>query len=211
MTVAADELDRIVTVPNVLTVGRIALLVGFCLLLFFWNERIPADLLLAATGVTDFLDGYVARRFNQVSKLGKILDPTADRIVLTTAILSITVYGAVPGWFTGVVLAREVGVSLAVLALIALGSPPLEVSWLGKAGTFGMLIAFPLFLLGDGVGTADRVVRVVAWVLALPAVAASFAAVAGYAPAALSALRTRREGDGRVEPTESGSTGRASV
>ncbi len=201
MPPAETETDRVLTVPNALTLARIGLLVGFCLLLFVSNARIAADALLAGTGVTDFLDGYVARRFHQVSRLGKILDPTADRMVLTTAILSITVYGAVPWWLTAVVLIREVGVSVAVLVLVALGAPTLEVSFLGKAGTFGMLVAFPLFLLGDGAGAGAHAVALAAWVLVAPSLAASFAAAAGYAPAALGALRARRDAAVSVEAT----------
>ena len=72
-------------------------------------------------GVTDFLDGYVARRLHQVSTLGKVLDPTADRLVLVTGVIAIAVYGAVPGWLAGVVLGRELLVSVAVLVLAALG------------------------------------------------------------------------------------------
>ncbi len=100
-------------------------------------------------GVTDFLDGYLARRFHQVSTLGKVLDPVADRLVLVTGILAITVYGAVPAWLAGVVLGRELVVSLAVLALAAMGARRIDVLWVGKAGTFGLLCCFPLFLLGD--------------------------------------------------------------
>ena len=108
------DLDRIWTLPNVISISRIVLLGVFCLLLFAWDERIAATVELMVVGVTDFLDGYLARRFHQVSNLGKVLDPVADRVVLVTGVISIAVYGAVPGWLAGIVLGREVMVSVAV-------------------------------------------------------------------------------------------------
>lgn len=172
------------TVANLLTVARIALLAGFCAVLFGPGDRVPADFLLAATGVTDFLDGYVARHFDQVTTLGKVLDPLADRLVIATAVIAITVYGAVPIWLAVVVLVRELGVSIAAMVLAALGAPRFEVSWFGKAGAFGLFVSFPLFLLGDGPGPASTAVRVLAWVLVVPSLAFAFAAVAAYLPAA---------------------------
>lgn len=189
-------LDRIWTIPNLLSVGRLGLLVVFCWLLFGAHQRIAADIVLAVAGSTDFVDGYVARRFNQVTTLGKILDPTADRIVLATGVISIAVFGAVPWWLAGVVLGREVAVSLAVLVLAALGARRIDVLWIGKAGTFGLLVCFPLFLLSYSTSGWAHVVRDVTWVLVVPALALSFAAAVAYVPVARRALAERRDGGG---------------
>ena len=89
------------------------------------------------TGITDFLDGYIARHRDQVTTLGKIIDPTVDRIVLVTAIISVAVFGVVPIWLAVLVVGREAVVGGTVLVLAALGAVLIDVSWFGKAGTFG--------------------------------------------------------------------------
>jgi cardiolipin synthase len=196
-------LDRVLTLPNVISLARILLLVLFCWLLFGPNRRVPATIVLMVIGATDFLDGYLARRFHQVSTLGKVLDPVADRLVLVTGILAITVYGAVPAWLAGVVLGRELVVSLAVLALAAMGARRIDVLWVGKAGTFGLLCCFPLFLLGDQRATWARVLTDVTWVAVVPALILSFVAAAAYVPLARRALEERRPGPARHEPVTS--------
>lgn len=189
--VGAAGLDRVWTVPNLLSVLRIGLLALFAWLLLGAGARVLATVVLVLTGATDFLDGYVARRFGQVTTLGKVIDPTADRIVLGTAVVVITVYGATPAWLAGLVLGREALVSLAVLVLAALGAPRIDVVWLGKAGTFGLMGCFPLLLLGDARAAWAQDVREVAWVLLVPALALSFAAAVAYVPLARRALSTR--------------------
>ncbi len=191
-TESAEGLDRIVTVPNLLSVGRLVLVAVFVWLLFGPDDRVAACIVLAVAGVTDFVDGYIARRFNQVSTLGKVLDPTADRVVLATGVISIAVYGAVPGWLAGVVLAREVLVSGAVLLLASLGAPRIDVLWVGKAGTFGLMVCFPLFLLTDTSGTWAHVLRVMTWIGVVPALALSFYAAVSYVPLARRALADQR-------------------
>jgi cardiolipin synthase len=185
-------LDRIWTIPNLLSVGRLLLLGLFAWLLFGEHEQVAATIVLMVTGTTDFLDGYVARRLHQVTTLGKVLDPTADRIVLVTGVIVIAAYGAVPWWLAGVVLGRELLVSVAVLALAAMGAPRIDVLWVGKAGTFGLMGCFPLFLLGDSTAGWARVLHDVTWVLLVPALAFSFTAAVAYIPLARRALAERR-------------------
>ncbi|MGO9560453.1 MAG: CDP-alcohol phosphatidyltransferase family protein [Acidimicrobiales bacterium] len=188
---AGDGLDRIWTIPNLLSFGRLVLVAAFVWLLFGDHARVAAVVVLAVAGATDFVDGYVARRFNQVSTLGKVLDPTADRIVLGTGVIAIAVYGAVPGWLAGVVIGREVLVSAAVLALAALGAKRIDVLWVGKAGTFGLMFCFPSFLLSYGGASWEHVLRDVTWVLLVPALGLSFVAAASYVPLARKALAER--------------------
>src|SRR5918994_6504434 len=99
--------DRILTVPNVITVVRLCMLPVFLWLLFAKDDRANAAWLLAFLGTTDFLDGYIARHFHQVSDLGKILDPVADRLLLFVGVGGILVDGSVPTWFAIAVLVRE--------------------------------------------------------------------------------------------------------
>jgi cardiolipin synthase (CMP-forming) len=192
-TPAADEagLDRIWTIPNLLSLARIGLLVVFCWLLFRDHERVAATVVLMVTGTTDFLDGFVARRLHQVTTLGKVLDPTADRIVLATSVIAVAAYGAVPWWLAGVVLGREILVSGAVLALAALGARRIDVLWAGKVGTFGLLVCFPSFLLSDTHAHWASVLHDIAWGLMVPALAFSFAAAVSYVPIARRVLAER--------------------
>ncbi|MGA3215048.1 MAG: CDP-alcohol phosphatidyltransferase family protein [Acidimicrobiales bacterium] len=197
------NLDRVLTVPNAISLARILLLGLFCWLLIGPDQRITATVVLMVVGVTDFLDGYLARRFHQVSTLGKVLDPIADRLVLVTAVLAITVYGAVPVWLAVVVLGRELLVSLAVMGLAALKAPRIDVVWFGKAGTFGLMCCFPLFLLGDETATWARVLTDVTWVALVPALIFGFAAAVAYVPRARNALEERRSAQARHEPVAS--------
>jgi len=189
---AGDGMDRIWTVPNLLSVGRLALLCGFVVLLFDARERVAAAALLAVAGVTDFLDGFLARRLNQVTTIGKILDPTVDRIVLGTAVIAMVVYGAAPVWLVALVLGREALVSIAVLVLAALGARRLDVLFIGKAGTLGLMVSFPLLLAGHGPGSLARAVSDLAWVLLVPSLACSLIAAAAYVPLARRALAEGR-------------------
>ena len=198
------EEDRVLTVPNLISLARIILLGVFCWLLFGPDLRIQATVVLMVVGVTDFLDGYIARRFHQVSTLGKVLDPVADRLVLVTAVIAIAVYGAVPGWLAGLVLGRELAVSVAVLVLAALGAKRIDVLWVGKAGTFGLFCCFPFFLLGDEDASWAHVLTDVTWVAVVPALILSFVAAGAYVPLARQALAERRaEGPAQHEPVAS--------
>ncbi len=191
---AADDgqgLERIWTVPNLLSVGRLGLVACSLWLLFGEGERIAAFAMLALAGITDFVDGYVARRFGQVTTLGKVLDPTADRVVLGATVVAIAVYGAVPAWLAVVVLVRELVVSLAVVLLAAAGAPRIDVLFVGKAGTFGLMCCFPLFLLADGPGALAHGIAIATWVLLVPALALSLAAAVSYVPHARRALQER--------------------
>jgi cardiolipin synthase (CMP-forming) len=186
-----EDLDRVWTLPNLISAARVLLVGLFCWLLFGAGDRIAATVVLMIVGITDFLDGYLARRFHQVSTLGKVLDPVADRLVLVTGVVAITVYGAVPAWLAGVVLGRELLVSVAVVALAALGAKRIDVLWVGKAGTFGLMCCFPLFLLGDEHSSWARVLTDVTWAALVPALAFSLVAAAAYVPLARRALLER--------------------
>lgn len=186
--------DRILTVPNAITVVRLACLPLFLWLLFARDNRHAAAWLLGGLGATDWVDGYVARRFKQVSTVGKVLDPVADRLLLGVGLVAMLIDGSVPRWVAGVTILREVLVSLAVLGLAALGAARIDVQWVGKAGTFCLMFAFPFFLVSEaGVNWAD-IARVLAWAFTAVGIPLSWYAAATYIPLARKALR-----DGRVE------------
>jgi cardiolipin synthase len=187
-----DGLDRILTAPNVITLVRLLCIPLFLWLLFGAHRQTAAAVLLAVLGATDWVDGYVARRYGQVSTFGKVLDPTADRILVGTAVISIMVYGAVPLWFGLATIAREVLVSAMVVLLAALGAARIDVLWVGKAGTFGLMFAYPTFLLGDGTAGWQEPIRIIGWVTGLVGLALAWWAAGSYIGPARRALREGR-------------------
>lgn len=190
---------RILTVPNVISAVRLGCVPVFLWLLFAQEDRLAAASLLALLGATDWVDGWIARRYHQVSTVGKILDPTADRIMLITAILAIAIDGSVPWWFAALALGREVAVACAALVLGALGARRIDVTWWGKAGTFLSMTSFPLFLAGHADWPADDLCLLLAWAVGIPGLVISWYAAAAYLPAAVEALRQGRAA--REHPT----------
>ena len=186
-----DE-DRIVTIPNVISIVRLACVPLFLWLLFGRDDRLAAAWLLAGLGATDWVDGYIARHFHQVSNLGKVLDPTADRIMLAVGVIALMVDGSVPTWVGVLTLVREVLVSAAVLLLAALGARRIDVQWVGKAGTFALMFAYPLFLLSHAGTSVDDPARAAAWFCAIPGLVLSYYAAATYLPLAREALAEGR-------------------
>ena len=187
-----EGLDKILTAPNVITLIRLLCIPLFLWLLFGAHRQSMAAVLLGVLGATDWIDGHVARRYNQVSTLGKILDPAADRILVATAVIAVMVYGAVPLWFGIATIAREVLVSIMVLALAALGSARIDVLWVGKAGTFGLMFAYPAFLLAYGNAGWQVPVHVVAWISGLGGLTLAWIAAASYVAPARTAFRDGR-------------------
>lgn len=196
VTPAAEPLDtaalgRVLTLPNLLSVARLGLLAAFFVTLFADGGRVVAAALLGVAGATDFLDGYIARRFNQVSTIGKMLDPTVDRLVVAGAVVASVVYGAVPLWLAAAVLVRELLTSTMMLVVATLAGRRIDVVFVGKAATFGLMCAIPLLVASYGPGSGWHVVRVVGWVMAIAAFALSCVATASYLPTARRALAGR--------------------
>lgn len=201
MVTGASPADRVLTVPNAISLARLACVPLFLFLLFHHPiHRAAAAFLLGGLGATDWVDGYIARHYGQVSTLGKVLDPTADRVLLGVGVIAILVDGAVPAWIAWVAIVREVAVSVAVLVLAALGARRIDVQWVGKAGTFGLMFAFPLFLGGHAPDLAVAGVhwhheaQVLAWLCAIPGLFLSWYAAFSYVPLARAALREGRVG-----------------
>lgn len=174
MSTNRSGLDRLLTVPNLLSGSRIVLVAVYLYLLFGPNDRIFATYVLATAGTTDFLDGYIARRFDQVTTLGIALDPIADRILLAAAIISMITYGAIPLWIAVIVIVRELTVATTVVYLEHHDHVRLEVSFTGKAAAFGLMIGFPLLLLGHGPGSWTHPLTVATEIALIPALALSY-------------------------------------
>jgi cardiolipin synthase len=189
--------DRLLTVPNLISVGRLLCVPVFLYLLFGRDNRVAGAWLLAGLGATDWVDGYVARHFNQVSALGKILDPTADRILLGVGVVALLIDGSVPVWVGVLAIAREALVAVAAVVLAALGARRIDVTWVGKAGTFGLMFAFPMFLASHSTLSIRDQFGVAAWLCAIPGLVLSYYAAATYVPIARRALREGRVGSNR--------------
>ncbi len=186
--------DNIVTLPNFISILRLCAVPIFVVLLINKDDPLSAAILLSVLGATDWVDGWVARRFNQISELGKILDPTADRIMFLVAVFSMLIDGSVPVWFGVLTLIREGVVAIAALILGGLGARALTVTWIGKTSSFGLMFAFPLFLFSTAVhGTQSSIYEVLAYVIGLPSLLLHFWAAFGYIPLARAALRDHRE------------------
>jgi len=193
----ADE-SRILTLPNVITVVRLSCLPVFVWLLFARENRAAAAWVLAGLGTTDWIDGYIARHWNQVSELGKILDPVADRLLFFVGVGGILIDGSVPVWFAVAVLVREVVVGLTTVVIAIFGARRIDVTWYGKAGTFGLMMAFPLFLASHSTLGWHELAGWLAWVTGIPGIIFSYVAWAMYAPMAVNALREGRAARART-------------
>lgn len=204
MTAAGAEADaslgRVLTVPNGVTAARLACVPLFVWLLFGAHRQTLSAVLLGVLGATDWVDGFAARRLHQVSTLGKILDPVADRVLVGTGVSCVIVQGAVPLWFGLATLSREVLVSGAVLLLASLGAERIDVLWVGKAGTFGLMFAYPAFLLAHGRAGWQQPIEVFAWVCGVAGLALAWVAAASYLPRSRQALRRGRTGRSEHRP-----------
>lgn len=185
--------NGILTLPNLVTVVRLGCVPVFLWLLFGRDDRTAAAWLLAALGATDWVDGYLARRLGQVSEIGKVLDPTADRILLGTVVIALLVDGSVPVVVGVALVTREVLVSVAVLALAAAGARRFDVQWAGKAGTLALMVSLPLFMMGEP-GPWGAPADFVAWGFALAGLAFLWYAAFTYVPMARQALAEGRAG-----------------
>lgn len=140
--------DRVLTVPNALSALRI-LLVPVFLVLVLIGEDVAALIVIIASSVSDFLDGIIARRFGQITRLGQLLDPAADRLFIFAAVIALAVREVVPWWIVVVIVGRDVMLAGLGVVLARHGYGPLPVHHLGKVATFALFYALPLLVLGQ--------------------------------------------------------------
>lgn len=179
---AGSAADRVLTLPNAVTLIRLCCLPVFVWLLFSRDNRAAAAWLLGVLGMTDWVDGYLARHLGQTSNLGKAFDPVVDRVLFIVGGGAILIDGSVPSWFAGLVLAREVVVGACVMLLMALGAARPDVTFWGKTGAFLLMVAFPCFLGAESTLSYAGFLELVAWGTGLPGLVISFYAAALYVP-----------------------------
>jgi cardiolipin synthase (CMP-forming) len=167
----AVQTDRVLTVPNLLSLLRLLGVPIFVWLVLVREADLLAVLLLGAAGFTDYLDGKLARRWNQISRLGQLLDPLADRLYILATIVALTLRGIVPLWFAILLVGRDVFLAALLPVLRRHGLTALPVHFLGKAATFCLLYALPLLLLSAGDTTLAMLAEVFGWAFVLWGVA----------------------------------------
>jgi cardiolipin synthase len=157
--------DRVFTLPNVLSVLR---LVGVPV--FLWAILAQHDAIALAalmfSGVSDYLDGKIARHFGMVSRVGQLLDPLADRLYIATTLFGLAWRDIIPWWLVLLLVSREVLLAVVLSVLKRYGQTGLPVHFVGKAATFNLLYAFPLLLLGDGESTFAQWALPIGWAFA---------------------------------------------
>ena len=157
--------DRVATLPNALSALRLALVPVFFWLVLGHRDGWALGV-LAVSGFTDYLDGDLARRWNQVSRLGQLLDPVADRLYILATLVGLAWRDVVPWWLLVLVVGRDLVLSFTIPALARYGYGPLPVHFLGKAATFCLLYAFPLLLLAQIGGPVAEAALVLGWAFA---------------------------------------------
>jgi cardiolipin synthase (CMP-forming) len=150
---------RVLTVPNLLSLLRLAGVPLFLYLLLGPRADGWAILVLAIGGITDWLDGKLARLLGQQSRLGAVLDPAVDRLYILAALVALGAREVVPWWAVAALVARDLLLALTLPALRRRGYGPYRVTYLGKSATFLLLYAFPLLLLGQGSGFFPELAR----------------------------------------------------
>ena len=165
----------------------ITLLRLFCLPIFLWllfaiEDKAGAAWLLGALGATDWVDGWVARKFNQQSTFGAVFDPTVDRGLFIVAVFAIVVDQSMPPWFAIAVLVREISVAVAMVTATAFGMQRFAVSIWGKRYTFLLMFAVPLMLLAADDGRGASWVMLLAWVFGIPGIVLSYSTALAYIP-----------------------------
>ncbi|MBQ1444401.1 MAG: CDP-alcohol phosphatidyltransferase family protein [Renibacterium salmoninarum] len=198
--------DRIFTIPNVLTVVRFLGVPLFVWLVLAKDEYGWAVLVLAVMGSTDWVDGYIARRFDQASKLGRILDPVADRIALITVAITLVIAGIAPLWLLAVIVLPDAVLTTTSL-LFFRWHPDLPVSIIGKLRTAALLLGTPMLLLARAIGAEPNALTYIAWTFLVLGIIGHLIAAYNYFWAI---VRKHRElhfplpEAGSAEPTERG-------
>ena len=157
---------RIWTIPNVLTMLRLALVPVFLGFIVVGDYVVSLAVLIVAS-FTDLLDGYLARRLGQVTRLGQLLDPAADRLYIFAALLGLAAQSLVPWWLVVVIVARDVFLLILGIVLANHGFGPLPVHQLGKVATFALFFGLPVIMLGLAFPVVEPVSEPVGWAITL--------------------------------------------
>jgi cardiolipin synthase len=158
--------DRVFTVPNILSFLRLALVPLFLYLIVAGQDGLALAVLVVSS-ISDYLDGLIARRFNQITRLGQLLDPAADRLFIFAALIGLSIRGILPWWLTAVIIGRDVVLAVLGIVLANHGYGPLPVHHLGKVATFALFYALPVVMIGHAFPAAAWLTDPIGWAFAL--------------------------------------------
>jgi cardiolipin synthase len=201
------SLDRIATVPNLLSAIRIAAIPVFVLLLLHHGTEAAGLIILGIIVSTDWIDGYIARHAGQVSTVGKVLDPVADRLALASALIALMVRHAVPLWAGLLVIGRDGAILAAGGILLLKFRVRIDVRWIGKAATFALMLGIPLIAWANFGLWLHGVAKGLGWFFFVAGITAYYAATLVYAADMVSAVRRRpraRDGQPDARRTDTG-------
>ncbi len=207
-----DAAQRVLTIPNVISFARLAGVPVFLWLVLGPRSQAGdwwAVGLLFAAGLSDWLDGKIARALNQQSRLGQLLDPAADRLYILATIMALAIRAIIPWWLVGILAARELLLAGVLVALRGRGYGPLQVSFVGKAATLSLFYAFPLLFLGSHQTTYATAARVFGWAFALWGTGLYWWAAVLYVEQARRLFAVDRAGSGTEATARSGANGAA--
>ena len=182
----------LLTFPNLITLVRLACLPVFLWLLFGRDSRLAAGVMIGCLGATDWVDGWVARRFNQTSPFGAVFDPTVDRVLFIVGLLALGIDGAVTPIVAVLILVREIGIGLTMVVATAFGMERFPVTYLGKWATFILMFAVPALTLSNSGIALEPLFSLVGWVLVVPGLVLSYVTGAQYLPKVRQHLRAGR-------------------
>jgi len=163
----ADPQARVLTIPNAISVARLLGVPVFLWLVLGPKADWWAIALLVVAAISDWLDGKLARAWNQQSRLGQVLDPAADRLYIAATLIGLAIRGIIPWWLVALLAARELVLGVALLVLRRHSYGPLQVSLVGKTATLCLFYAFPLLFIGEHAGPAALIARVAGWAFAI--------------------------------------------
>ena len=192
MSVVEIGPTKIATLPNLITLIRLLTLPVFVTMLLVNEQRAGAALLLGVLGMTDWVDGWIARRFNQTSQFGMVFDPFVDRALFVVGTGSVLIDGGVPLWFCVCILVREVFVGLMMAIGTLVGMKRFPVSIWGKRYTFLLMTAVPLLLLGTSTHVMADAAWLGGWFLGIPGLVMSYVVGVLYIPEVLRNVRLGR-------------------
>ena len=192
MSVVEIGPTKIATLPNLITLIRLLTLPVFVTMLLVNEQRAGAALLLGVLGMTDWVDGWIARRFNQTSQFGMVFDPFVDRTLFVVGTGSVLIDGGVPLWFCVCILVREVFVGLMMAIGSLVGMKRFPVSIWGKRYTFLLMTAVPLLLLGTSTHVTADAAWLGGWFLGIPGLVMSYVVGVLYIPVVLRNVRLGR-------------------
>jgi cardiolipin synthase len=158
--------SKVFTLANAVSVIRLMAIPVF-LWLVIEDRLLIAFVLLVVAVLTDFVDGMIARRMNEITKLGQFLDPFADRLFIAATVIALAIQDVVPWWFVIAVMLRDALLGVGGVVMARYGAATLPVKWWGKVATFAMLFVLPLFLLGTVLPGVGEITNPIAWVLAI--------------------------------------------